>query len=212
MIVRRLLIVAACLLAADRIAASAGSEEVRPREPLVAFPSVIGQWRSVGGVELDALTIARLGVDEYINRGYASGPAMLGLYVGYYATQRQGDSMHSPLNCLPGAGWQPLSREYVEVPLADGRALTVNRYVIQKGLDRQVVIYWYQSHGRVVANEYASKVYMVYDALRLHRTDAAMIRITSPIDAGAAGAESVASERAIDFMRAMFPALAVHLP
>ena len=92
--------------------------------------------------------------------------------------------MHSPLNCLPGAGWQPLEKSYLPIQVADASGMpseiTVNRYVIEKGLDQQVVLYWYQSHGRVIANEYRSKIFMVYDAARLNRSDAALVRVTSP--------------------------------
>ena len=98
-------------------------------------------------------------VDDYVNRVYveASG-APVGVYIGYYASQRQGDTMHSPQNCLPGAGWRPIETGYQDLPTGSASS-RVNRYVIQKGLDRQVVLYWYQGRGRVVANEYINKCF-----------------------------------------------------
>jgi EpsI family protein len=86
----------------------------------------------------------------------------------------------------------------------------VNRYVIQKGLDRQLVLYWYQSHGRVVANEYWSKLYLIGDAVRLNRTDAALVRVIIPAPEGEG--EARAERQAIEFVRALFPTLTAFLP
>ena len=97
----------------------------------------------------------------------------MGLYIGYFRTQRTGATIHSPKNCLPGAGWQPVVSETYQLSLDDGRKVPINLYVIRKDLDQEIVLYWYQSHGRVVASEYWGKFYMVYDAMRLNRTDAA---------------------------------------
>jgi EpsI family protein len=212
--ISRLLIVSACLLAASHATGSSKTEPQLPRSPLAGLPRNIGQWQqdTSAPVDLPPSTVEGLGVDEYLNRIYQSGPESLGLFVGYYASQRQGDTIHSPLNCLPGAGWQPISRTYLEVPLSDGRVVKVNRYVIEKGLDREVVLYWYESHGRIVPNEYMSKFYLVYDAIRLNRTDAALVRVVSPMAASTADAESQATVRGVDFVRALLPALAPHLP
>src|SRR4029077_16516881 len=132
-------------------------------------------------------------------------------------SQRQGDTMHSPLNCLPGAGWTPVQNDRLalRVPTGSGtmggqaeRPIEINRYVIEKGLDRQVVLYWYQSHGRVVASEYWGKIYMVLDAIRSNRTDGALIRIPAPIVSSEADAE----QRAIGFAQELFPFLGRYLP
>ena len=83
----------------------------------------------------------------------------MGLYVGYYASQRQGQTMHSPMNCMPGSGWEPLRRDRVKVEVQGSqepgpRFAEINYVVVQKGLDRMLVFYWYQAHGRVIASEY----------------------------------------------------------
>src|SRR5208283_5017648 len=122
----------------------------------------------------------------------------LGLYIGYFRTQRTGATIHSPKNCIPGAGWQPMVSQIYELTLDDGRKVPVNLYVIRKDLEQQIVLYWYQSHGRVVASEYWGKFYLVYDALRLNRTDAALVRITVPVRNGDTDA---AREQAIAFAR-----------
>ena len=165
---------------------------------------------------MDAKILAVLGVDDYLNRVYTSPDrAQLGLYVGYYGSQRQGDSIHSPMNCLPGAGWEPLSKSFLTIPVstAEGAAaVDANRYVIQKGLNRQLVLYWYQSHGRTVASEYWSKLYLVRDAVRLNRTDAALVRVIVPIDPNADDGEMRAERQASDFVKSMFPLLPQDLP
>ncbi len=151
-------------------------------QPLSAFPAMLdGLQASDIPLQRDVLDV--LGVDEYLNRVYqAVNQVPVSLYIGYYRSQRTGASIHSPKNCLPGAGWEPLSAGSLQLALADGRPVAVNLYIVEKGLDRQVVVYWYQSHGRVIASEYWGKIYMVVDAIRLHRTDAALVRIITPVD------------------------------
>ena len=118
----------------------------------------IDRWTGQSLPPMEDKILAVLGVDDYLNRVYVlPDRAAVGLYVGFYNSQRQGDSIHSPMNCLPGAGWEPVSRSSVRIPVTLREGATevdANRYVIQKGLDRQLVLYWYQSHNRVVASEY----------------------------------------------------------
>jgi EpsI family protein len=167
--------------------------------PLSQFPQEIGGYQSVHDFPFDADTLKVLGVTDYMNRVYLSPTkGELGLYVGYFRTQRTGAAIHSPKNCLPGAGWQPAVSEIYELKLDDGRKVPVNLYVIRKDQDQQIVLYWYQSHGRVVASEYWGKLYMVADAIRLNRTDAALVRITAPVRNGDVDA---AREQAIAFAR-----------
>jgi EpsI family protein len=160
-------------------------ESTPPAEPLSDFPTDIGNYRSVKDFPFDAQTLKVLGVTDYLNRVYFS-PSLgdLGLYIGYFRTQRTGATIHSPKNCLPGAGWQPMESDTYQLTLSDGRKVPVNLYVIRKDLDQQIVLYWYQSHGRIVASEYWGKFYMVADAIRLNRTDAALVRITAPVRNG----------------------------
>jgi EpsI family protein len=217
----RALVVTLCLvLGAVAIDRASRSERVPPRESLATFPMDLADWRGRSADRFDDQVLAVLGVDEYINREYtAPTGAAVGLYIGYYQSQREGDTMHSPLNCLPGAGWQPVTQERLTVPVATGvepaaarRDIRVNRVVILKGLDRQVVLYWYQSHGRVVASEYWAKLYTVLDAVRLNRTDAALIRVVSPVAGDGAAGEAGATRAAVAFTQALFPFLGAYLP
>jgi len=174
-------------------------EATPPAKALSDFPARIGSYTMIADWPLDQETIAELGVTDYLQRGYFSpSDGQLGLYIGYFRSQRTGSSIHSPKNCLPGSGWQPEKSVIYQMPLDDGRQVPINLYVVRKDLDEQLVLYWYQAHGRVVASEYWGKFYLVYDALRLNRTDAALVRITAPI---VHGNEEQARSRAIAFAK-----------
>jgi EpsI family protein len=202
------------------LAWAARAEAVPPRVPLEQCPLVIADYRGQAMAPFDEETLKQLGDVEYLNRVYASPRRKpIGLYVGYYASQRAGDTIHSPQNCLPGAGWLPVSAGRLAVNVTGGkpgataeadspRTIEVNRYVIEKGMDRQVVLYWYQSHGRVVASEYWAKIYLTLDAVRMNRTDGAMIRVITPIGASEAEAE----QEAVGFVKTIFPLLESYLP
>ena len=211
---KQLFILSACFIVAAGLGARAMRPELVPlRESLSTFPTSIDRWTGRDAPKMTDDILAVLGVDEYVNRIYtAPGEPYTSLYIGYYQSQREGDTIHSPLNCLPGAGWIPMvtGRAAIQVP---GRTtpIDVNRFVIQKGLDRQVVLYWYQSHGRVVADEYWSKAYMIYDAVRLNRSDAAMIRVISPV-VGSGQGDAAAERRATEFVQALFLHLEKYLP
>lgn len=207
--VARALILVALIAGAGMYASGASREEVQvPRTPLAELPMSIAEWHGRDAAPLADDIVAALGVDDYINRHYArDGHPSVAIYVGYYASQRQGDTIHSPQNCLPGAGWRPVSSERVTID-AGGSPIEVNRYLIQKGVERQAVLYWYQGRGRVVANEYANKVWLMFDAARLGRTDGGLVRLITPVLTGPPEAYAELSA----FTTAMFPRLAAHLP
>jgi len=173
-------------------------ESVPLSEPLARFPEVLGGWQGQD-LPLEPRIVKGLRVDDHLNRMYenASGQ-QLGIYVGYYRSQRTGVTIHSPRNCLPGVGWEPVKAGYAELSQPDGRRVLVNMYEIQKGMERQVVLYWYESHGRVVASEYRAKILMVWDAIWLNRSDAALIRLATPIKTDPAGAR----QRVVSFAQA----------
>jgi EpsI family protein len=210
--------IAICLLlgATTVFLANARRTEVAvTRTPFASFPMNIDPWRAVNAPPLEDDILKVLGVDDYLSRiYYRQGGEHVGLYMGFYGSQRQGDTIHSPLNCLPGAGWEPVSEGRLTIPNVDGqgRAITVNRYIVQKGLDRQMVLYWYQARGRVVASEYTSKAYLINDAIRRNRTDGSMVRVIAPIDTRVEGKSAEAEQLAVDFVRAMFPLLPSYLP
>jgi EpsI family protein len=132
------------------------------------------------------------------------------LFLAYFPSQRSGDTIHSPRHCLPGAGWQFTENGELQLKDPSGRPLTVNLYVISKGDERQVVLYWYQAHGRVIANEYRAKFYQMWDAMRLNRTDGSLVRVITPITQG----ESLdsARDRAAGFAQQLLPLLGSYIP
>jgi EpsI family protein len=160
------------------VAASVGDVA---RAPLDRFPLEIAGWKGESLPPLDDATARVLGADEYLNRRYVRpGGAAVDLFVAYYRSQQHGDAIHSPRNCLPGAGWEPVSQSETTLRPAGGEPVPVNRYVIRKGLDRRVVFYWYQGRGRMVSNEYANKGWLVIDAMRMGRTDGGLVRAITP--------------------------------
>ena len=207
------------LLTAWYLSHTPTAEAVPAHEPITSLPLSLDNWVGQNSTPFSPQVLAVLGADGYITRLYRrpqNHEPVVGLYVGFYESQRQGETMHSPLNCLPGAGWIPTSKATTSIPALDGalrtnRTLQVNRVVIEKGLERQLVLYWYQSHGRVVASEYWGKIYTVVDAVRLNRTDAALVRVITPID-DEPGGDARAESRAVSFVQALFPRLALYLP
>jgi EpsI family protein len=214
----KVLVVSACLLSGAVVIARASQSEIVPtRVPLSEMPLRLGEWQGRTLPDFPQAILDVLGVDEYISRLYstAAAHAPVSLYVGYYQSQRQGETMHSPLNCLPGAGWIPIVQRRIHVPVRDqhaAREIEVNSFVIEKGLDRQAVIYWYQSHGRVVPSEYWGRIYMVLDAIRSNRTDGALVRIIVPIGRDAAAGAAAAEQTAVEFVQELFPVLSGYLP
>ncbi len=209
----RLLAIAAMLAGtAVYLNAAARPEQIPARQSLAALPMTIGEWRGQRAPDLDATTLQVLGVDDYVSRIYSErGEPVLSVYVGYYMSQRKGDTIHSPMNCLPGAGWLPTVAERIVIPSRDGAAIDVNRVLIQKGDERQVALYWYQGRGRSVANEYLSKAFLVWDAATRHRTDGALVRVISPIR-GSDLSGALADDRSRRFVQALYPHLADYLP
>jgi len=173
------------------------------RVPLRTLANPLADWAG-DEIPLEDQTVKAIGVTDYINRLYGShGQPPIQLYIGYYASQRTGDTIHSPKNCLPGTGWDPIYSGSATISLPAGRNIIVNEYVIQQDQNKQMVFYWYQGRGRVIASEYWSKFWMVADALSRNRTDGALIRVNTSMDDGDAEARS----RLTNFTQVLFPAL-----
>jgi EpsI family protein len=213
----RLLIVVGCLVAAAFAVARADRIEATPlRTSFTQFPMELADWRGIQLPRFDDKILAVLGLDDYVTRDYVRPDrTQVNLYVGYWKSQRQGDTMHSPQNCLPGAGWEPVAQSLLTFPDPRDAAappVSVRRIVIQKGIEKQLVLYWYQSRGRIVASEYWSKFYLVLDAARYNRTDAALVRVVVPIRPNVPGAEAAADQAGLQFAGVLLPALVNFLP
>lgn len=175
-----------------------GEAHVERRE-LKEFPRQFGAWRQSGGDQvIDSATMSVLRANDYVLRDYRNADgAIANFYVSYYATQRTGVSYHSPLNCLPGSGWVMTRPETITIsPANGGSSFNANRYLIESGPNKSVLVYWYQGRGRRLASEYWGKIYTVVDSVKLRRSDAAMVRVTVPVGNSEATALRVASDLA----------------
>ena len=153
------------------------------RKELRGFPKQLGAWQQTGGDrQFDNETMAVLKASDYVLRDYrGSDGRYVNFYVGYYASQRDGATYHSPLNCLPGAGWVMSEPGTITISPKGKAPFVANRYIIQNGDTKDLLVYWYQGRGRAVASEYWGKIYTVVDSVSMRRSDGAMVRITSPI-------------------------------
>ena len=214
---RRVAIVLACLLVAAVVVIRADrQEEVPLRTSLAVFPMQMGDWQGVPQPPMAEAVLEVLGADDYLTRAYFTPDRTgVGVFIGYWQSQKQGDTIHSPLNCLPGSGWEPMARSMFTFPdpkNPGGPGLEVNRIIIQKGLEKQLVLYWYQSHGRIVASEYWGKFYLMADAMRLNRTDGAIVRVIAPVLGDTPEAEAAAEQSALAFVNLLLPQLDAFLP
>jgi exosortase D (VPLPA-CTERM-specific) len=186
-------------------------EEIPPsRLTFSAFPMNVGAWAG-RSYPMEEEYVKALRFDDYLLADYRGpGGSPINFYVAYYQSQRKGQSAHSPRTCIPGGGWEITTLEEKKIgPQADD-PLTVNRAVIQKGTDKQVVYYWFQQRGRILTNEYLVKFYLFWDALVKNRTDGALVRLTAPVPKG--GGESDVDGRLVEFAREVNPLLARYIP
>lgn len=172
-----------------------GEAETR-RKPLAEIPVNLGNWRQKGdAIRFEPQTESVLKTTDYTMREYVSADGRIAnLYVGYYASQRAGATYHSPQNCLPGAGWVMENPESVEVKTASGESFRANKFVVDNGVYREVLIYWYQGRGRFERSEYADKINTVLDSIARRRSDGAMVRVMTSVGAS----EREATDAAID--------------
>jgi len=180
------------------------------RKELKDFPQTIGAWQRTGNDQiLDDETLKVLKASDYLLRDFRKPQGQVAnLYVGYYASQRSGATYHSPLNCLPGSGWQLSEPGKATITLPDGTSFVANKYIIKSGDYKSLMIYWYQGRGRNVASEYWGKVYTVLDSVRLRRSNGAMVRVTVPIG----NSEDAAEQAAIEFASSASAVLPQYVP
>ena len=187
--------------------------EVYPtRSPLANLPQQFESW---SGTDIPIPQDERdvLGPGDFLLRIYQPGhnpEPYIGLFIAYFPSQRAGDTIHSPKHCLPGAGWLPIENSRVQLSLPGERPFEANRYIIAKGTDRQVVLYWYLAHNRAIASEYWAKFYLVTDAMTMNRSDGSMIRLTTPLIRGEDPA--VAQKRLVSFASLIMPDMSRYIP
>ncbi len=186
--------------------AVAHGEATHPHRSLQGLPLSVGPWQGLeGSVPQDVL--AALHVDDYVYRSYrekAGDPIIL--YVAYYGRQHLDERIHSPSGCLPAGGWFPVSVGYQEivVPGSPSTHFAANRYLVTKGADRQVVLYWFQGRGRTVANEVKASLYLAFDTLSGRGSDETLVRVNALVRTSPA--ETLAEE--LRFVQSFYPRLA----
>ena len=199
--------------AASTFAIQARQELSPPRQDFADFPMELGAWH--GKRELmEKMYIDVLKFTDYVMANYSRGDAArpVNFYVAYYASQRAGESAHSPRSCIPGGGWkiESLSQVAVADVPAPGRNLQVNRVEIAMGEHRQLVYYWFQQRGRVITNEYLVKWYLLWDSITRSRSDGALVRLTTNLPAGASWDKG--DEALRDFLGNLGPTLDAYVP
>jgi EpsI family protein len=207
-------ILAAVLIAATSLFLEArGRDEVfPPRLAFDTFPVKLGAWSGTD-VSLSKDVLDVLGPGDFLLRIYENEGAPepnIDLFMAYFRSQRAGDTIHSPKNCLPGAGWTPVEAVRKEIALPGHRPFRINRYIIAKGDSRKLVLYWYWAHDRGVASEYWAKVYLVADSMRMNRSDGALVRISTDLQPGETADQG--EQRVFPFTRDVVPLLNQYIP
>jgi EpsI family protein len=180
------------------------------RDPFVVFPMQLGEWRGSASV-LEREIERVLAADDYLSATYAEpAGAPVNLFVAFYHSQTDGGGIHSPEVCIPAGGWEVSSWRERAVTLPSGESFMVNRAVIQKGLSRQLVYFWFEQRGRRMTSDYAAKLVTVYDSLRSGRTDGGLVRLITPI--GQSETEDAADARLTAFVAEATAALPRFVP
>jgi EpsI family protein len=182
-----------------------------PRKNLTDFPKQLGDWTTVSEHAIDGRSMEILQVDDYFMRNYRNSKGeVIGLYIGYFKSQREGKGIHSPRLCLPGAGWVPVNISVypLTVPGHNPETVPVNKFTMGKGLDRQLYLFWYHGRNRVYASEYWNKIYLIWDGLIKRRTDGALIRVNNTV----IGDPDKALQTQTEFIHLFLPLLKEYIP
>jgi EpsI family protein len=208
------LAVTVLLLAQAALLYTVKPEVVPSGVPLAQLPLRLGHWESTRDFDVDDETREVLKADDLLLRGYRdpSTGREGTLFVAAFRSQSNGKAPHSPKNCLPGSGWTQLSSDLELIDVGQAQPIRVNRYVVQHEDERDLVLYWYQSRERVIASEYTAKFWVMADAIRLHRTDTALVRVVLPIAPSDHADPAAATRAAVSFVQAFFLPLRHILP
>lgn len=188
------------------------NEKIPAHKPLDEFSLASQDWSLVQNVDIDKETLDILKADDLLSRIYENRRTgrMATLFVAYFETQRTGKAPHSPKNCLPGSGWAPSQSGTMDIHVpGEVQPIKVNRYIVARGDNQDAVLYWYQSHNRVIASEYAAKIFTVTDSIRYNRSDTALVRVIVPVQGGNTQA---AVGAAVEFVQELFEPLKQYLP
>ena len=206
-------VVAALLLASAAIFLRREPPEELPHHlPLRLFPLQIGPWRGTD-VPIPQDDLVTLGHGDFLRRNYQNEEQTqpsAELFIAFFSSQRAGDTIHSPRNCLTAEGWTPIESSRMVFTVPGHTSFPVNRYIIARRDSRKVVLYWYWAHDRGVASEYLAKYYLVADSIRMHRSDGGMIRVSTEIYRGETA--DAAEQRILPFAVSLVPLLNSYIP
>jgi len=191
---------ATCAVLAGSLVATRSKELSPPgslARPLSEIPLELGGWTGTEDPPLRQQIAESLGATAYLSRTYRRGTRAANLFIAYYSNPRAGETMHSPKHCLPGGGWEPIELKTVKVPTENG-PVEINQYVLYRAGEQSLVLYWYQTPQRVIASEYLSKAYLIWDTLRMRSPASAIVRVSL---AGTPGALEDGLELAAHAMR-----------
>jgi EpsI family protein len=182
------------------------------RLPLGVFPLQVEGWKGQASI-LDSNIERVLGADDYLLADYRKGNEDVNLLMTFYDSQTQGSGIHSPEICLPGGGWE-VSRWQQKLVSIDGGdhtlVLQVNRAVIQRGLERQLVYFWFEQRGRRLTNDFEAKFASMWDTITSGRSDGGLVRVVTPI--GQAEDDEQADARLQSFLQNVVPQLPEYFP
>jgi EpsI family protein len=209
----RALVLTFVLIAQMAILYGYSREESVPNiPPLSVFPKEFPGWTMIRESKVEDEVMEVLRADDTLSRYYSNGEGYASLFIAYFKTQRTGQVPHSPKHCLPGSGWTPSRSGFLSISIPDtNQSIEVNRYVVSRGEDSSLVLYWYQSLNRVVASEYMAKVYLVTDAIRYNRSDTALVRVVVPVPKREGGEEE-AERLGVAFVQKFFPSVGAFFP
>jgi len=188
------------------------AENIPPVSPLASFPGNVSGWEMYKDVKIEQETLDILKADDTLNRIYTNSQktAQAYLFIAFFKTQRYGHAPHSPKNCLPGSGFEPVESGPISIAIPDrAEPIVVNRYLTARGDEKSVTLYWYQSHGRIIAGEFSAKFWLIADSIRFHRSDSSLVKVVVPVRDNDA---DKATRIATDFVQAIYAPVSRQLP
>ncbi len=209
MLYKRIITIIAIMLSTALLLGFLSNPEIiKPNKSFDAFPLKFGKWQGIKS-NLDQEIYSILGVEDYILADYRSSQGEpVNLYIGFYQSQKEGDLIHSPKNCMPGAGWKITDTSIETINFTNNGSENVIKLLIQKGSEKQLVLYWFQSRGRIISSEYMQKIWLVIDSITKHRTDGSFVRLTSMVTSN----EKESLKLLKEFAKKIYPSLNEYIP
>ena len=186
-------------------------ESPPPRQSFLDFPMHLAEWHGEP-MAMERQYVDVLRFDDYLLANYQGPGGPINVYAAYYRSQKSGQATHSPKTCIPGGGWEIASLDEVLVPAGQGSesGFRVNRVVIHKGDQKQVVLYWFKQRDRLVTSEYLVKFFLLWDGITMRRSDGALIRLVATVQPGET--EGAADQRVMQMAAVVHPLLPAYVP